>query len=146
MRVETVLKNVADMFVVDLVAEQQVSSLCLEAQEFMIAGRWLDLASLMITSADFLFSKAFNNVETILKTVADVFVVDLVAEQQVSSLCLEAQEFMIAGRWLDLPRLYHQKRQQTYNHHCPFILRYILSIHVYIVEVKMGGSGCEQVG
>ncbi|KAJ0435899.1 hypothetical protein HanIR_Chr17g0898481 [Helianthus annuus] len=30
----------------------------LEAQEFMIAGRWLDLASLMITSADLVFSKA----------------------------------------------------------------------------------------
>ncbi|KAJ0545531.1 hypothetical protein HanIR_Chr08g0350841 [Helianthus annuus] len=30
----------------------------LEAQEFMIAGRWLDLASLMITSTDLVFSKA----------------------------------------------------------------------------------------
>lgn len=40
------------------VAEPQVTSLCLEAQEFMIAGRWLDLASLMITSADLVFSKA----------------------------------------------------------------------------------------
>ncbi|KAF5798150.1 hypothetical protein HanXRQr2_Chr07g0289441 [Helianthus annuus] len=61
MRVETILKTVAaDMFVVDLVAEQQVSSLCLEAQEFMIAGRWLDLALLMITSADLVFSKASN--------------------------------------------------------------------------------------
>ncbi|MFS7953671.1 hypothetical protein Hanom_Chr07g00621371 [Helianthus anomalus] len=28
------------------------SSLYLEAREFMIAGRWLDLVSLMITSAD----------------------------------------------------------------------------------------------
>nr|GEV10594.1 eukaryotic translation initiation factor 3 subunit M-like [Tanacetum cinerariifolium] len=40
------------------VAEQQVSSLCLEAQEFVISGRWLDLASLMITSADLILSKA----------------------------------------------------------------------------------------
>ncbi|KAF5785920.1 hypothetical protein HanRHA438_Chr10g0446721 [Helianthus annuus] len=56
MRVETVLKTVVDMFAVDLVAEQ-VSSLYLEAREFMIAGRWLDLASLMITSADLVFSK-----------------------------------------------------------------------------------------
>ncbi|MFS7941018.1 hypothetical protein Hanom_Chr05g00471251 [Helianthus anomalus] len=44
MRVETILKTVADMFAMDL--------------EFMIAGRWLDLASLMITSADLVFSKA----------------------------------------------------------------------------------------
>lgn len=40
------------------VAEPQVTSLCVEAQECMIAGRWLDLASLMITSADLVFSKA----------------------------------------------------------------------------------------
>ncbi|KAJ0482434.1 hypothetical protein HanIR_Chr13g0653851 [Helianthus annuus] len=45
-----------------MVAEQQVSSLCLEAHEFMIAGRWLDLALLMITSADLVFSKASNKV------------------------------------------------------------------------------------
>lgn len=35
-----------------------MTSLCLEAQECVIAGRWLDLASLMITSADLVFSKA----------------------------------------------------------------------------------------
>ncbi|KAI7744776.1 hypothetical protein M8C21_005132 [Ambrosia artemisiifolia] len=40
------------------VAEEQVTRLCLEAQECMVAGRWLDLASLMLTSADLLFSKA----------------------------------------------------------------------------------------
>nr|XP_043606160.1 eukaryotic translation initiation factor 3 subunit M-like [Erigeron canadensis] len=40
------------------VAEAQVSRLCLEAQECVIGGRWLDLASLMITSADLLVSKA----------------------------------------------------------------------------------------
>ncbi|KAI3781227.1 hypothetical protein L2E82_11236 [Cichorium intybus] len=40
------------------VAEPQVTSLCMEAQECMISGRWFDLASLMITSADLVFSKA----------------------------------------------------------------------------------------
>ncbi|KAM7520644.1 hypothetical protein LguiB_019606 [Lonicera macranthoides] len=40
------------------VAEPQVTSLCMEAQECMVSGRWLDLASLMLTSADLVFSKA----------------------------------------------------------------------------------------
>ncbi|KAL3813478.1 hypothetical protein ACJIZ3_014746 [Penstemon smallii] len=40
------------------VAEGQVSRLCVEAQECMIQNRWLDLASLMLTSADVIFSKA----------------------------------------------------------------------------------------
>ncbi|CAA0823352.1 Proteasome component (PCI) domain protein [Striga hermonthica] len=40
------------------VAEGQVNSLCVEAQECMIQNRWLDLASLMLTSADLIFSKA----------------------------------------------------------------------------------------
>ncbi|XP_016496535.2 uncharacterized protein LOC107815465 isoform X3 [Nicotiana tabacum] len=40
------------------VAEPQVNRLCVEAQECMIEGRWLDLASLMLTSADLIFSKA----------------------------------------------------------------------------------------
>ncbi|CAI9276892.1 unnamed protein product [Lactuca saligna] len=40
------------------VAEPQVASLCLEAQDCMIAGRWFDLASLMLTSADLVFPKA----------------------------------------------------------------------------------------
>ncbi|KAM0037973.1 putative protein kinase TKL-CTR1-DRK-2 family [Helianthus debilis subsp. tardiflorus] len=62
--VATVLQTVSDMFFVDLVAEQQVSSLCLEAHEFMIAGRWLDLALLTITSADLVFSKASNKEKT----------------------------------------------------------------------------------
>ncbi|KAK2986306.1 hypothetical protein RJ640_021875 [Escallonia rubra] len=39
------------------VAEPQVTSLCMEAQQCMVAGRWLDLASLMLTSADLVFSK-----------------------------------------------------------------------------------------
>lgn len=40
------------------VSEAQVNSLCMEAQECMIEGRCLDLASLMLTSADLIFSKA----------------------------------------------------------------------------------------
>lgn len=40
------------------VAEQQVSRLCVEAQECMVMGRWLDLASLMLTSADLIFSNS----------------------------------------------------------------------------------------
>ncbi|KAA3456086.1 eukaryotic translation initiation factor 3 subunit M-like [Gossypium australe] len=39
------------------VAEPQVTSLCMEAQECIVMGRWLDLASLMLTSADLVFSK-----------------------------------------------------------------------------------------
>ncbi|KAL7094631.1 hypothetical protein ACP275_11G116000 [Erythranthe tilingii] len=40
------------------VAEGQVSRLVVEAQECMVQNRWLDLASLMVTSADVIFSKA----------------------------------------------------------------------------------------
>ncbi|KAJ4960398.1 hypothetical protein NE237_020308 [Protea cynaroides] len=39
------------------VAEPQVARLCMEAQECIGMGRWLDLASLMLTSADLIFSK-----------------------------------------------------------------------------------------
>ncbi|KAK5835047.1 hypothetical protein PVK06_010731 [Gossypium arboreum] len=39
------------------VAEPQVTSLCMEAQECMVMGRWLDLASLMLTSAELVFPK-----------------------------------------------------------------------------------------
>ncbi|CAL5367585.1 unnamed protein product [Camellia sinensis] len=39
------------------VVEAQVKSLSLEAQECIVMGRWLDLASLMLTSADLIFSK-----------------------------------------------------------------------------------------
>lgn len=39
------------------VAEPQVNRLCMEAQECMVMGRWFDLVSLMITSADLVFSK-----------------------------------------------------------------------------------------
>ncbi|KAI3462871.1 hypothetical protein Pfo_019534 [Paulownia fortunei] len=40
------------------VAEGQVNRLCVEAQECMLQNSWLDLASLMLTSADVIFSKA----------------------------------------------------------------------------------------
>ncbi|KAJ8775196.1 hypothetical protein K2173_020200 [Erythroxylum novogranatense] len=40
------------------VAEQQVSRLCGEAQECMVRGRMLDLTSLMLTSADLIFSSS----------------------------------------------------------------------------------------
>ncbi|GAV83930.1 PCI domain-containing protein [Cephalotus follicularis] len=39
------------------VAEPQVSRLCMEAQECIVMARWLDLASLMLASADLMFSK-----------------------------------------------------------------------------------------
>ncbi|KAL5784940.1 hypothetical protein ACOSQ2_007332 [Xanthoceras sorbifolium] len=38
-------------------AEEQVNRLCLEAQESMVMGRWLDLVNLMVTSAELMFSK-----------------------------------------------------------------------------------------
>ncbi|KAB2033723.1 hypothetical protein ES319_D04G039200v1 [Gossypium barbadense] len=39
------------------VAEPLVTRLCMEAQECMVMGRWLDLASLMLTSAELVFPK-----------------------------------------------------------------------------------------
>ncbi|KAK8969503.1 hypothetical protein KSP40_PGU019508 [Platanthera guangdongensis] len=39
------------------VAEPQVTSLCIEAQECMVSGRWVELASLMLTSAELITSK-----------------------------------------------------------------------------------------
>lgn len=33
------------------------NTLCMEAQEYMVMGRWLDLASLMLTSAELVFPK-----------------------------------------------------------------------------------------
>lgn len=39
------------------VAEPQVTRLCVEAQECMVMERWFDLASLMLTSAEVIFSK-----------------------------------------------------------------------------------------
>ncbi|ESQ41537.1 hypothetical protein EUTSA_v10013660mg [Eutrema salsugineum] len=38
-------------------AEPQVTRLCSEAEESIVAGRWLDLATLMVTSADLVSSK-----------------------------------------------------------------------------------------
>ncbi|CAJ1977912.1 unnamed protein product [Sphenostylis stenocarpa] len=39
------------------VAEPQVSRLCMEAEEFIVMEKWLELASLMIASAELIFSK-----------------------------------------------------------------------------------------
>ncbi|KAF8408227.1 hypothetical protein HHK36_007372 [Tetracentron sinense] len=39
------------------VAEPQVARLCMEAEECIVMGRWLDLVSLMLTSADLIFSR-----------------------------------------------------------------------------------------
>lgn len=39
------------------VAEPQVNRLCIEAQELMVMNKWVELASLMLTSADLIFSK-----------------------------------------------------------------------------------------
>ncbi|KAL2325673.1 hypothetical protein Fmac_024731 [Flemingia macrophylla] len=39
------------------VADPQVARLCKEAEEFIVMGKWLELASLMITSAELIFSK-----------------------------------------------------------------------------------------
>jgi len=38
------------------VADPEVTRLCLEAQEHILAGRWLDMASLMLASADLLLT------------------------------------------------------------------------------------------
>ncbi|KAK1423360.1 hypothetical protein QVD17_18659 [Tagetes erecta] len=55
------------------VAEQQVASLCLEAQECMVTGRWLDLASLMITSAELVSSKVSDkDLESIFTIICDL--------------------------------------------------------------------------
>ncbi|KAJ0099703.1 hypothetical protein Patl1_21689 [Pistacia atlantica] len=54
-------------------AEEQVSRLCLEAQESMVMGRWLDLASLMLTSADLMFAKVSDkDVECIFTVICNL--------------------------------------------------------------------------
>ena len=45
------------VLVIGQVAEPQVTRLCVEAQECMVMNKWFDLASLMLTSADLIFSK-----------------------------------------------------------------------------------------
>lgn len=45
------------IWVIGQVAERQVSTLCMEAQECIVMNKWLELASLMLTSADLIFSK-----------------------------------------------------------------------------------------
>ncbi|CAL5370741.1 unnamed protein product [Camellia sinensis] len=47
------------------VVESQVKRLCIEAQECIVMGRWLDLASLMLTSADLIFSKVSDKGEVV---------------------------------------------------------------------------------
>lgn len=55
------------------VAEPQVARLCTEAQECMVMGRWLDLASLILTSADLVFSKvADKDVECIYTVICNL--------------------------------------------------------------------------
>ncbi|PIN02614.1 putative protein, contains PCI domain [Handroanthus impetiginosus] len=54
----SVVRFTAELSWADAGPEGQVNRLCLEAQEFMIRNGWLDLASLMLTSADVIFSKA----------------------------------------------------------------------------------------
>ncbi|GAU29178.1 hypothetical protein TSUD_275970, partial [Trifolium subterraneum] len=52
------------------VAEPQVSRLCMEAEEFIALGKWLELASLMITSAELIFSKVSEkDLESIFTTI-----------------------------------------------------------------------------
>lgn len=56
------------------VAEPQVTRLCIEAQECMVMGRWAELASLMLTSAELITSrvseKDFECIFTIICTLA----------------------------------------------------------------------------
>ncbi|KAK2663237.1 hypothetical protein Ddye_001811 [Dipteronia dyeriana] len=54
-------------------AEDQVNRLCLEAQESMVMGRWLDLVNLMLTSADLMFSKVSDkDLECIFTVICNV--------------------------------------------------------------------------
>lgn len=54
-------------------ADSQVTNLCMEAQECMVMGRWLDLASLMLTSADLVFSKVSEkDLECIFTVICDL--------------------------------------------------------------------------
>ncbi|KAF5748921.1 eukaryotic translation initiation factor 3 subunit M [Tripterygium wilfordii] len=55
------------------VAESQVTRLCVEAQECMAMGRWLDLASLMLTSADLVLPKVSEkDLECIFTVICDL--------------------------------------------------------------------------
>ncbi|CAI9109857.1 OLC1v1009776C1 [Oldenlandia corymbosa var. corymbosa] len=84
----------------DPVAEPQVSRLCLEAQECMVAGRWLELASLMVTSADLVFSKAsekdlecvFTVICNLVKKPENPDQVDEMADVISSKLCQQPSE------------------------------------------------------
>jgi translation initiation factor 3 subunit M len=53
--------------------ESEVKRLCKEAQECIVRGRWLDLASLMLTSADVIFSKVSEkDLECIFTIICDL--------------------------------------------------------------------------
>ncbi|KAF7803089.1 eukaryotic translation initiation factor 3 subunit M-like [Senna tora] len=55
------------------VAEPQVSRLCMEAEEFIAMGKWLELASLMVTSAELIFSKVSEkDVESIFTIICNL--------------------------------------------------------------------------
>jgi translation initiation factor 3 subunit M len=55
------------------VVESEVKKLCKEAQECIVRGRWLDLASLMLTSADVIFSKVSEkDLECIFTIICDL--------------------------------------------------------------------------
>ncbi|KAK4271912.1 hypothetical protein QN277_020535 [Acacia crassicarpa] len=55
------------------VAEPQVSRLCREAEEFIAMGKWLELASLMVTSAELIFSKVSDkDVESIFTIICNL--------------------------------------------------------------------------
>ncbi|XP_054803214.1 uncharacterized protein LOC129306567 [Prosopis cineraria] len=55
------------------VAEPQVSRLCREAEEFIAMGKWLELASLMVTSAELIFSKVSEkDVESIFTIICNL--------------------------------------------------------------------------
>ncbi|KAF2313681.1 hypothetical protein GH714_012694 [Hevea brasiliensis] len=82
------------------VAEQQVSRLCVEAQECMVMGRWLDLASLMLTSADLIFS----NSKVSEKDLECIFTVicDLVSKLESPDEALEMAK-LICGKIIQQP-------------------------------------------
>lgn len=55
------------------VVESEGKRLCIQAQECIVRGRWLDLASLMLTSADVIFSKVSEkDLECIFTIICDL--------------------------------------------------------------------------
>ncbi|XP_074272909.1 uncharacterized protein LOC141596609 [Silene latifolia] len=72
----SVVRSVSELAWADAgaeVAEPQVTRLCQEAQECIVMGRWLDLASLILTSADLVFSKVSEkDVECIYTVICNI--------------------------------------------------------------------------